>query len=357
MEPNHYVRVLIAYFYIPVALVVAGLGGVYTYHHYFGGQEAQATVAVLDPLTSRPAGYQQAQVTFDTVMKTRELDQRVGADVSRPPDWVAGHLTVSVVTTLAGLNVSPLYAVRGTAPTQADALQLTNAAVQEGRKLYIELNTPDPADIAAALAPQIKSAQQETDAARAALDEFELKNDAVDLPTRIAKERDLISTLQIAYFQAEADVAAYTATGSSVSYAAAKRRADSLGARLNTENAALANLVSLEDQYSQLTLSLSLAQGNLVSLQQLQEGEINGQQVPLTGDIKVVDGAQIQSQLLWYLLTYSVGIILGLLIAASVIYVIAMARKEPQTAESVSTAFGAPILARVPKAKAAAGGA
>ena len=267
----------------------------------------------------------------------------------------AGHLSVSVVSTLSSLNVSPLYAVRGTAPTKAQAIQLTNAAVEEARSLYIELNTPNPADVALALAPQIKDAQQRTDAARAELNAFQLKYNAIDLPIKISKQRDLVSSLQLSYFQAQADTAASSVVGYST-YAAAKQRQANLAAQLNAQNAVLTKLVALEDQYSQLALALSIANGDVISLQQIQQSQINGQALPLSADVKVVDGAQIQSQLLWYLLTYTVGLILALLLGASAIYAIALMTKERQTAEAVSSAFGAPILARLPQAAAASGG-
>jgi hypothetical protein len=356
MEPTRYLRFLKAYAYIPAALVLLGLVGVFLYHTIYGGQQAQATVAVLDPLTSRPSGYQQAQVTMDTVIKTRALDERVAARINQSPDWVAGHLSVSVVSTLSSLNVSPLYAVRGTAPTKDQAIALTNVAVEEARSLYIELNTPNPADVALALAPQVKDAQQRADAARAALNAFETKYNAIDLPIKISKQRDLVSSLQLSYYQAQADTAASSVVGSYVTYAAAKQRADNLGAQLNAQNNTLSKLVALEDEYGQLALALQIAAGDLVSLQQLQEGQINGQALPLSADVKVVDGAQIQSQLLWYLLTYTVGLILALLIGASAIYVIALMTKERQTADAVSSAFGAPILARLPLAAAPIGG-
>jgi hypothetical protein len=355
MDPKRYLRSLKAYAYIPAALVLLGLVGVFLYHTIYGGQQAQATVAVLDPLTSRPSGYQQAQVTMDTVVKTRALDERVAARINQSPDWVAGHLSVSVVSTLSSLNVSPLYAIRGTAPTKAQAIQLTNVAVEEARSLYIELNTPNPADVALALAPQIADAQARTDTARAALNAFEAKYNAIDLPIKISKQRDLVSNLQLAYYQAQADMAASSVVGYTT-YAAAKQRADNLGAQMNAQNAVLSKLVALEDQYGQLALALQIAAGDLVSLQQLQQGQISGQALPLSADVKVVDGAQIQSQLLWYLLTYTVGLILALLLGASAIYVIALMTKERQTAEAVSSAFGAPILARLPQAAAPAGG-
>ncbi|HZK73372.1 MAG TPA: hypothetical protein VFD88_05170 [Clostridia bacterium] len=356
MEPKRYLRTLKTYSYIPAALIVLGLIGVFMYQQIYGGQQAQATVAVLDPLTTRPAGYQQAQVTMDSVVHTQALDQLVGARINKSPDWVAGHLSVSVVSTLSGLNVSPLYAIRGTAPTKAQALQLTNVAVEEARSLYIQLNTPDPADVALALAPQVKDAQTRTNAARAALAAFELKYNAIDLTTKIGSQRNLVSSLQLTYYQAQADTAASSVVGSYTTYAAAKARSDTLGAQLTAQNAVLTHLVSLEDQYGQLALALQVADGDLVSLQELQQGQINGQVLPLTADVKIVDGAQIQSQLLWYLLTYSVGLILALLLGASAIYAIALMTKERQTAEVVSSAFGAPILARVPRASAPSGG-
>ena len=46
---------------------------------------------------------------------------------------------------------------------------------------------------------------------------------------------------------------------------------------------------------------------------------------------------------------YVVGIVLGLLVGVAVVYLIALFRREAQTAAEVGRAFGAPILVRIPR--------
>src|SRR5919197_2135695 len=140
MELGLFLRTLRRRWVVPAALVAASVLGVFLYQQVFGLQESVSTVAVLDPLTSRPGAYSQAQITFDSVINSQELAARVGRRLNRDPGGVRSHLSVSISPSLQTYNASPVYAVYATDKTQEGATALANAAVEEGRLLYIELN-------------------------------------------------------------------------------------------------------------------------------------------------------------------------------------------------------------------------
>src|SRR6266545_441375 len=153
MELRHFWRTLAQWWIVPVSLVALSVAGVYAYHRIYGGEEAEATVAVLDPLVARPTTYGEAQIGFDAVMKSRQLAERVAKRVGRTTDWVQGKLSVSVSSSLSpGSFASPLFNVRGKGDTAQEAQQLTMAATEEARLLYIELNTADPSVVRQTLA-------------------------------------------------------------------------------------------------------------------------------------------------------------------------------------------------------------
>jgi len=333
---------------VPVALLAASVLGVFLYQQVFGLKESVAQVAVLDPLTSRPGAYTQAQITFDSIINSQELAIRVGQRLHRDPASVRGHLSVSISPSLQTYNASPVYAVYATDKTQDGATALANAAVEEGRLLYIELNTPDPEALKQALADQRKQAQADLDTAAAAFAAFLRKYNAVDLEPRIGKLRDTVSSLRLAAIQARADEkAAYAAGDSSLGWAA-HQRAASLDASAAAQQASLNKLLALEIPYGSLAANIQVAQTRVNQLRDYELGTLTGEQLPLAASIKIVDPARPNSHQLITLLTYAIGIFVGALAGATVIYVLALMSREPETAEEIGHAFGAPVLGRIP---------
>src|ERR1044072_799826 len=145
MELTRFYSTLRLWWGVPAALVVIAMVGAFVYAQAYAQDEAQATVAVLDPLTAKPGAYGQAQVTFDSIVHSSQLAQRVGSKLGRDPNWVSGHLWVTVLPSLAGNNASPVYAIRGQDSTMDGAIKLTDTAANEARNLFIEVNTPHPA--------------------------------------------------------------------------------------------------------------------------------------------------------------------------------------------------------------------
>jgi len=348
MELSAFLRTYRRHWFIPAALLVVAVLGVFLYQQAFGLKEAVATVAVLDPLTSRPGAYAQAQVTFDSVINSDQLAERVGLRLGRDPGSVRSHLSVSIAPSLEAYNASPVYAVYATDKTYAGAITLADAAVEEGRLLYIEDNTPDPDAVKQAIAGQMQQAQSDLDAAVAAYAAFLSNNDAIDLEPRIGKLRDLVSSLQLSALEARADEKAQFAAGNWYGGVAARSRAASLEGAGATYQVQLNNLLSLEIPYGTLAAAVQRAQNRVNQLRDYELGTLTGEQLPLSGQIKIIDGARPNSHELVTMLTYALGALLGLLVGATAIYLLGLIAREPETAEEIGRAFGAPILVRVP---------
>jgi len=84
MDMNLYLAALRRYWLLPILLVLISLGCAYGYSASAASSQAEATVAVLDPLIARPGGYTSAQVTIDAIVKSQELADRVGLQVHEP---------------------------------------------------------------------------------------------------------------------------------------------------------------------------------------------------------------------------------------------------------------------------------
>lgn len=349
MELSTFFRSYRKHWFIPVALLGISLLGAFLYLRQFSTYEAMATVAVLDPLTARPGGYAQAQVTFDSVIKSQELASRVAKRLGRDRSSVSGHLSTTIVPSLEAYNLSPVYAVFGRDKNSDDAMALTNAAAEEGRKFFLEVNAPDPQSIKDALSGQMTQAQAQLTAAINAYQDFMGANDAADLSARIAKQRDVVYSLHLAAVVARADQKGAYASGSWTQGVQAQYRANELEAALRPEQATLDKLVALELPYGIVAANLSKAQNQVDQLQQYELGTVTGQQLPFTAQIKIIDHAQLQSQVLTKALTIAIAALLGLFAGAGAIYLLALVSKAAESPAEIAGAFGAPVLARVPR--------
>jgi hypothetical protein len=158
----------------------------------------------------------------------------------------------------------------------------------------------------------------------------------------------MVSSLQLSALQARADEKAQFAPGNWTGGVAARNRAISLEAAAASQQAQLDKLLSLEIPYGTLAAAVQKAQTRVNQLRDYELGTLTGEQLPLSGQIKVIDVARPNSHQLVTILTYAIGAIVGLLVGASAIYLLGLIRREPETAEEIGRAFGAPVLARVP---------
>lgn len=308
---------------------------------------AEATVAVRDPVTARP-GYSAAQVTFDAIVESRRLSERVALRLGKDIRSVESALSAKVVPAASGFNISPLYAVRGKGATEDAALGLVNTAVEEARALYLELNDVKADEVTSALASQTAEAETARAEAQAAYDGFAAANDTRDLQARLETESARARTLQDQVATASADLAATRAVGPPEAAAALNKRLVEYQRQLADAEGERDRLRGLAAQDADLTAQLARAKVKVDQLNDLEKQEVLSQILPLQTQVKALDDARIQSQTLMKILIYGVGFLLGLLAAASAIYTRHLVEARTETPDSISDGFGAPILARIP---------
>lgn len=354
MELRTFVQTLVRRWIVPTVLLAAALTGTFLYHHYNDLQSAQATVAVLDPNVARPAGEGTAQITFDAVITSHRLAERVSARTGLPASVIKNRLTVKTMTlaaTIGGLTISPVYKVTGKGKTQSDAVMLTDIAVEEGRLLYLDLNTPDTATFQLYIDAALRSAEAKELSAATDLENFSAAHNATDLQSQIAAARQIVDTLRLEVINAQSDLAAQQATGLYSNIAAAQRRLNSLSASLSNEETKLNQLTPLEAEYNRYLLKASIAQAEVGAVAGAAAQTALAQRPAFPAEVKVLDSAQPESQFLFVLLEFGAGAVIGLLVGATAIYVIALLERPVETAEQVGEAVGAPILVRIPRAR------
>jgi hypothetical protein len=352
MELGRFLSAVRRHFLVPVTMLAVGLFGSFLYQFGTPQYQAESTVAVLDPLTAHP-GYGAAQVTFDLVVKSERLDERVANRIGKSPGYVSNRLTVALVPALSPLDPSPLYAVRGKAESQKSALTLTNVAVEESIALYNELNAPDLNAIQSAVSSAEVGAQKDVDNARAAIQKFEDDNNAPDYPLLLARESTIVAALEGSEdgYQINQSVLTYAANFSFQAYEQElllNQAHGTFSAILARHESTLTQLQQLENQYSQLAFELESAQSRLTSLKISEQSQVLGQLYPQQSQIKVLDVAKPSSTLLVTLLVYGVGGFIGLLLGLAIVYGLALLVRPPVTADSLADIFGAPILVRIP---------
>ena len=342
MELRLFLSTLRKRWYVPVIFLVLATVGMYLYHRDTDMETAQTTLAVLDPLVAKPGTYQEAQVTFDSVVKSNQLARRVAARTGLPDRVVSGRVSAGIIPTLSSFNASPLYGVKAKGKTRAEALALATAVTTEARKLYIELNSADTSQIRAALQPELQKLQKDLQEARDAYNSFTSANHTAGLTAQIDRQRNIVASLQQSLDQARA---AEGAAG--VSHG---RTSQALARQLAIEQAQLDRLTGLESRFNELAFNLQLAQDRMSQFSQTEQATVIGEQLPAQLDVKLLDGATIQSPFFYLFLTYATAFMLGLLVGLSVVYVIGLYQKPYQSADEIARTFGTPVLVRVPRA-------
>lgn len=328
-----------------VAIGVAlGLGACFVYQNFTSQPTAESTVAVLDPFASRGTASGEAQIDFSDIVQSRELAERVAATLGMTPNSIKVKVRVLPPPAGAYANASVVYGVSAQAKTEQQAVQIDNVVVDQAMKMYIELNTPNADAYVQAMAPRFQSSQAAIDKAQSDLDAFVSKNSASDLPTQISQQRDLVFQLQLQVNEAIANEAA--AGGQS---SATIRFTQSLQRSLSAAQGRLDSLSALESQYQALADKVTAAKQVMQGLVQAEQNYMGADRPPYPMEVKVLDSAAIQSQALIIALTYVVGVILGLLAGVTVVYLIAVFHREPQSAVDVGRAMGVPVLVRIPR--------
>jgi hypothetical protein len=194
-----FLRTLVRRWYIVVALVLIGLLGVKVYFMWRGTEQASTTVAVLDPTLARPGFLMQAQIGFDSVLKSHALAERVAARLGdgTSANAVDGAVSVSLSRSLSPAFLSPLYVVKAKDKDKDRAILLANVAVEEARVLFGELNRPADGDVRAAFADEFELAAIDVRLTQDQLAKFQSDNDAFALPVRLAQQASLVSQLRV----------------------------------------------------------------------------------------------------------------------------------------------------------------
>jgi hypothetical protein len=330
-------------------LVYAGIFGAILYSGQTIQAQAEATVAVRDPISVRPTDYQAAQITFDAIINSRRLSERVAARLGRTPEDVEGRLSVEVIQSEAAFNISPLYGVVAEDETEARALEVVDVAVEEARALFVELNQVSDGEVEATLAPEREQAAVDLAAAQTAFDTFVADNDSADLQTRLTALNSEVSRLRDQASEATADLAGVEASQDAVAVAVVRQRLESFEDQLRVASAERDRLQVLQPTYTELRTTLDRATARMQNLDDLAATAALSQLDVVESQVKVLDDGRIQSQTLMKVLVHAVGLMLGLLAAASLVYMRAASAAARESAESIALDFGAPVLGVIPR--------
>ncbi|HEY1421108.1 MAG TPA: hypothetical protein VGG90_10410 [Candidatus Dormibacteraeota bacterium] len=314
MQLAHYLHGLRRFWPVVAAGAVIGLIFAYGFLKLTMLDQASADVAILDPMSGRSTNYNEAQVTFDSIIKSETLAEKVSLVVNEDPATVRNDLSVTVATNLNPNNPSPLYVVHGRDHGVSRAILLVNTAIGEGRKLYVSLNAANTAAYQATIDVEAKAASDNLTAAQAALDDFASSNNAVDLPGRLAT---------------------MTALADAGSSSAATERD---------------RLEKLQSQYAGLAFAVQAAQARAQTVATEGESLKMAELLPTSAETKVLDPAAEEGQALYVALVYALGLVTGAAVGLAVVYGLMFTGRRPATPAEVAAALGAPVLVRIPKA-------
>ena len=339
MESRDYVRALRRFWPVMAACAVVGLVAAATYNHSTYLDQVNASVAVLSPLVSgKASGSTEAQVSFDAIVKSNTLAELVAARMHESAVDVSNNLSVTIDSGAGSASsalTSPLYVVHGKDQGLDRAEKLVNTAIEEASGLYFKINATDGSDLKAAIAAQRQVVASDVLSAQLALDEFGKNKKAVDLPNRIQQQRSVVAQLTLQTY----DAAANPGVGG---YA-------SLVRALAKEKVELNRLTSLLPEYGRLQFEVSAAQARESEFDAQNQILLINTLLPSEVQVKILDPAAEESQLLYLLLVYGLGAVSGIILGIASIYVMALVYKRPATSEEVAQALGAPILVRIPR--------
>ncbi len=344
MEPGSFSAALKRVWPVAILLFVAAIFGSSIYAQKRIMPTAQASVAVRDPLTINPAQYHNAEVSFDSIVKSDQLAVNVGKVLGYP---VKGKLSVSVQLPATGINLSPLYVVRAQDPDPARAMTIVNTAVTEARKLYGQLNGVKSSEVAASIAPQKAAADAALATATKAYNDFAAQYGG-DPAAAVTAARDQVTALNSQLAQAQVDLS--SARGiSGAAASAAQDRVDAYQAQLINATKQLQPLAAAQPEFQQLTVNLTQARNNEQQLAALQQQLVVSQIVSISDQVKTLDTASMASKTLLKILVYMLGVIVGLLAALTAVYVQAARQRRKETAAEVVGALGVPALVHIPR--------
>ena len=328
-------------------LMLAALFGSYVYVQKRIPPTAKASVSVRDPLTINPSEYTAAQVAFDAIVKSDRLAENVQKAMGPGTPSVAGKLSVEVMIPSNGINISPLYVVRAQDPDPKRALTMVKTAVDEARKLYIQLNQVGSSQLASVDRQRVQ-ASNDLAHATVALNAFNAAHGG-DVGTQLSTVRAEFAGVSDHLAQAKADLATVQRVSGGTGFSAANARVAAYLTQLNDTRAQLMLLAALEPQYQNLASELSTARTSVQQFDTLHASLAANAAQPINDQIKALDDATMDSKALMKILVYLLGFIVGLLAAMGAIYLEANRLRSREGTEHVITALCAPTLGRIPR--------
>src|SRR5260370_32202258 len=102
----------------------------------------------------------------------------------------------------------------------------------------------------------------------------------------------------------------------------------------------------MEIPYGIVAANITTAQNQVNQLQQYELSTVTGEQLPFTAQIKIIDPAQLQSQLLTKALTIAIAALLAAFAGAAAIYMLALGSQVPEGAQQIARPFEAHVQSR-----------
>ena len=346
MELRDYLRTMRHFWWVIVVCLLIGAFAARVYTQSTFLDEAKASVAVLSPLVSgKASGSTEAQVSFDSIIRSDALAARVAKRMHESTDTVSNNLSVTIDSgpgSQSTVITSPLYIIHGMDHGLDRAEKLVDIAIEEATQLYFKINATDGSDLKAAIAAQRVLVSAELDAAQKTFDDFGKQNKGVDLHNRIQQQRDVVTQLILATHEARAD---NRAVNNGLTYG----RYSSLSSSLATERAELNRLTGLLAQYDELKFQVDAAQQREQVFDAQEQNLLVNTLLPSQVQVKVLDAAAVEDQTLYLLLVFGLGAVSGLILGLAAVYVMGLIYRRPASGEEVAEAMAAPILIRIPR--------
>src|SRR5262249_30082327 len=183
-----------------------------------------------------------------------------------------------------------------------------------------------------ALRAQGQTAQARLDAARAALAQFQQTNSVNDLNAEISNHIAAVSELR-----RQAMLSATVPPGATDLVA--------------PEQAELDRLYALVPEFERLSAVLSAAEANLEGLEAHKLQVVIASILPASAQVKVLDSARVQPDILFTIIVYTLGALLGVFGGLAVVYLMAYFDTTPYDRADVEALYPRAVLVlRVPRA-------
>ncbi len=199
MSLDSYLQGLLRRWILVILLTAIGLLSAFAYFRISGKETARLTVAAIEPaLTRATKGGVQAQITFDSVIQSQALAQRVinrlGLTGISAYD-LSQNITAKLAPTLIPNVVTPLYVIEVKHKDPELAILIANTAAEEAQQMFLELNALDANEYRQIYESQLAEARAEVDRTMAAFEAFRRANGIYSLNEQISQQASILRQL------------------------------------------------------------------------------------------------------------------------------------------------------------------